>query len=50
MRRSGIALALLIPLALAGCSEKETAKVPAPHRMTAEAVGHYCGMNVLEHP
>ncbi|WP_027556994.1 nitrous oxide reductase accessory protein NosL [Bradyrhizobium sp. Cp5.3] len=50
MKRLGIALALLIPLALVGCGEKEAAKLPPPHRMTAEVVGHYCGMNVLEHP
>ncbi|OAF19313.1 nitrous oxide reductase accessory protein NosL [Bradyrhizobium neotropicale] len=50
MRRLGITLALLIPLALVGCGEKEVAKLPPPQQMTAEAVGHYCGMNVLEHP
>lgn len=50
MRRVVIALACLVPLALAGCGEKEAAKLPPPHRMTADAVGHYCGMNVLEHP
>ena len=50
MRRLAIALALLMPLALVGCGEKEAAKLPPPHRMTAEAVGRYCGMNVLEHP
>jgi copper chaperone NosL len=50
MRGLAIALALLAPLALVGCGEKEAAKLPPPHRMTLEAVGHYCGMNVLEHP
>jgi len=50
MRRLAIALALLMPLALVGCGEKEAAKLPPPHQMTAEAVGRYCGMNVLEHP
>ncbi|MCS3727313.1 nitrous oxide reductase accessory protein NosL [Bradyrhizobium betae] len=50
MRRRTILLALLVPLALAGCNDKQAAKVPPPHRMTAEDVGHYCGMNVLEHP
>jgi copper chaperone NosL len=39
-----------MPLALVGCGEKEAAKLPPPHQMTAEAVGRYCGMNVLEHP
>lgn len=50
MRRRTILLALLVPLALAGCNEKQAAKIPPPHRMTAEDIGHYCGMNVLEHP
>ncbi|MHB0773455.1 nitrous oxide reductase accessory protein NosL [Bradyrhizobium sp. 1.29L] len=48
MRLLAIACALLI--ALAGCNEKQAAKIPPPHRMTAEDIGHYCGMNVLEHP
>lgn len=50
MKRRTILLALLLPLAFAGCNEKQAAKVPPPHRMTAEDIGHYCGMNVLEHP
>ncbi len=50
MRRIAIACALLLPLAFAGCNEKPAAKIPPPHRMTAEDIGHYCGMNVLEHP
>ena len=45
-----LAIALLVPLTLAGCNDKQAAKVPPPHRMTAEDIGHYCGMNVLEHP
>lgn len=44
------ALALLVPLALLGCGEKQAAQPPQPHRMTADMIGHYCGMNVLEHP
>jgi copper chaperone NosL len=43
-------LALAVSLALAGCWEKQAAQPPPPHRMTAEDIGHYCGMNVLEHP
>ncbi|TFV72032.1 copper resistance protein CopZ [Bradyrhizobium frederickii] len=50
MKRRMLLLALLVPLALAGCNDKQVAKVPPPHRMTAEDIGHYCGMNVLEHP
>ena len=44
------AFALLLSLALLGCNEKPAAQLPPPHRMTAELIGHYCGMNVLEHP
>src|SRR6185312_13300264 len=47
MRRSTLAFALLV--ALTAC-QKETTEIPAPHKMTAEAIGHYCGMNLFEHP
>ncbi|MCA1529600.1 nitrous oxide reductase accessory protein NosL [Bradyrhizobium yuanmingense] len=50
MRRRTLLLALLLPLALVGCNDKQAANIPPPHRMTAEDIGHYCGMNVLEHP
>ncbi len=50
MRPLAIALAIAVSLVLAGCGEKQAAQLPPPHRMTAEAIGHYCGMNVLEHP
>lgn len=46
---------LLLPAAiavltvLAGCSESEM-EIPEPASLTEAAVGHYCGMNVLEHP
>ena len=42
---------ILIVLALAGCGEEHSAKaLPPPNELNAEAIGHYCGMNVLEHP
>lgn len=50
MTRFAAALALLVPLALVGCGEKEAAQAPPPHRLSAEMIGHYCGMNLLEHP
>lgn len=40
---------LLVVLSVAGCGEQETAVLPAPHTLTAEAVGHYCGMDLMEH-
>ncbi|MGF9566768.1 nitrous oxide reductase accessory protein NosL [Neorhizobium sp. BT27B] len=39
----------LAAIFLAGCSPKENAIMPAPTAMTAEAMGRYCGMNVMEH-
>ena len=50
MRHPVRAFALLLLLALLGCNEKPAAQLPPPHGMTAELIGHYCGMNVLEHP
>ena len=44
-----VLLTLLAALALAACKE-ELAERPDPVPMTAEAVGHYCQMNLLEHP
>lgn len=50
MRRTTLAFALVLPIALGGCWEKQAASPPPPRRMTAEDIGHYCGMNALEHP
>ena len=47
IRPAFIALSLL---ALAACREDETAALPQPVTMTGEAVGHFCQMNLLEHP
>ena len=49
MRSLVLAAALFAPLVLVGCNDKQAAQ-PPPQRMTAEAIGHYCGMNLLEHP
>lgn len=49
MRRIAIAHALFALVVLTGCNEKQAA-APPPRHMSAEAIGHYCGMNVLEHP
>jgi copper chaperone NosL len=50
VKRLLFAIAMLMPLALTACDEKQAAQLPPPHSMTAEAIGHYCGMNLLEHP
>jgi copper chaperone NosL len=49
MRTSALALALVGALVLASCSEKTAEAPPPPHDLTAEAIGRYCGMGVLEH-
>ena len=47
IRPTLLALSLV---ALAACREDSASAPPAPVTMTAEAVGHYCQMNLLEHP
>lgn len=41
--------AICLVLLLAACRE-ETAQAVDPVRLTADAVGHYCQMNLIEHP
>lgn len=41
--------ALLLILLLSACQE-ETASLPAAVPLTQESVGHYCQMNLFEHP
>ncbi len=49
MRRF-LSVPLLVALALfAGCSQQEELPMPEPFTLDAEAIGRYCGMNVLEH-
>ena len=49
MRRLALAVAL-VAFALVGCDQKEAALPPPPLAMTKDVIGHYCGMNLLEHP
>ncbi len=42
------ALALTLMLILSACQEEE-AKLPPPVAMTAQSIGYYCQMNVIEH-
>jgi copper chaperone NosL len=38
-------------LLLAACGEEQqTAAPPSPHEVTGDAIGHYCGMALVEHP
>lgn len=43
------ALLLAIAIVLAGCGQKTSEPPPRPFPLTAQATGHYCGMNLLEH-
>lgn len=49
MKNLLVALAFLSPLLLSGCEEKREAPPPPPFALTKQAIGRYCGMNVLEH-
>ena len=49
MRRLALAAAL-VACTLGGCDQKEAARPPPPVAMTRDVIGHYCGMNLLEHP
>ena len=44
---------MLVPfvsaLLIAGCEAEQNSPPPAPFALTSEALGRYCGMNVLEH-
>lgn len=49
MRALALAVSLVVTAALPACNEKVAEAPPPPHALTAEAIGNYCGMNVLEH-
>lgn len=42
-------LALFAVLAIAGCKNEADQASVAPQALTADAVGYYCGMNLVEH-
>lgn len=51
MKRLACIVAVMAAVALAGCrDETKSSALPPPHALTADAIGNYCGMNVLEHP
>lgn len=50
MRKSLILTTFVGALALAGCNDHKVGDAPPPaQELTSAAIGHYCGMNVLEH-
>nr|CAD6405632.1 NosL family protein [Rhizobium sp. Q54] len=50
MRLSVPAIVLMASLLLLSCSKEEATSPPPPFSLTEDAMGRYCGMNVLEHP
>lgn len=51
MKIRHFAVAILAAITLAGCSgeDKALAVAPVAQAITIESVGHYCGMNLVEH-
>lgn len=49
MRLILAAAAIAASFLLVGCEGKESTIMPPPFALTEEAMGRYCGMNVLEH-
>lgn len=49
MRAASAFVACAFLLGLAACQQKMAAP-PPPQSLTPEAMAHFCGMNVLEHP
>ncbi|MGE5548684.1 MAG: nitrous oxide reductase accessory protein NosL [Solirubrobacterales bacterium] len=44
------ALALVVLLMVGACGDKGKAPPPPPAAMGSDAVGHYCGMTLADHP
>lgn len=50
MRRITLLAVLIGTLVSAGCNDQKAAEAPpAPMELVSSAIGHYCGMSVLEH-
>lgn len=49
MKIAPVIALLFSGLLLTGCSEEKVAAPPEPFALTEEAMGRYCGMNLLEH-
>ncbi len=47
---SKLVVCAALVFALTGCLEETTAELPPPQEITRDAVGHYCGMIVVDHP
>jgi copper chaperone NosL len=44
-----LAFTFLGVLTLSGCKDERSETLPPAQKLIASAIGHYCGMNVLEH-
>jgi len=49
MRRFLTLASLVSAFLIGGCEAEKNTPMPAPFALTSEAIGRYCGMNVLEH-
>ena len=49
MTRFALARVMFSAIALTGCGQESKLPPPPPFELTSEAIGHYCGMNLLEH-
>jgi copper chaperone NosL len=50
VKRLVLLAGVLALVSLSACKEDGPVATPKPFALNAEAIGHYCGMNVLEHP
>ena len=50
MKLLALAAVFAASLLVSACQEEQAESQPAPFALTAEAMGRYCGMNLLEHP
>jgi copper chaperone NosL len=50
MRHGTKLLAAALLFGLAACGEEQKAEAPPPQEVTEDAVGQFCGMDLVEHP
>lgn len=49
--KASVIAALALALVLGGCNDRDTAKaLPPPVALNGDAMGVFCGMNLIEHP
>ncbi|KQU90541.1 copper resistance protein CopZ [Ensifer sp. Root31] len=50
MKTRNLVAVAMSAFVLVGCAAEEADSPPLPYSLTDDAMGRYCGMNVLEHP